>query len=397
MRALSVPNASAIERASATRTRARRTSRARRAGSSTSGRRGCFFGRSDAEQWLADERGDGDADDADAPSTTDATESSSFDAAFASLARRKRGLTLFERELAKDEDDVDLLAAATFIAMHANPDLEVDDVRRSIDEMAKIVMERLDADVEERYPLRTVKTISRAWAADLGFKGNVEDYYDVGNSCIDRVLETRTGIPITLCLVYMEIAKRCGVEMVDVGIPGHLLCRPVAEGMEVLVDAFNQGDLLFIEEVEDILSRNSLLVTGEDGKVQIDRSFLTETKVRKKAFLTRMLTNLKAIYFAREDYERALQIVEYMPTCNPYESLNEPLTRTLGVLYFKNERWMDALEMFSRLEASDPEVEAYVERVTRVLALERDVVGGGTGTEENENDNDDVDDRLSHD
>ena len=106
------------------------------------------------------------------------------------------------------------------------------------------------------------------------------------NSCIDRVLERKTGIPITLCLVYMEIAKRCGVEMVDVGIPGHLLCRPVAEGMEVLVDAFNQGDLLFIEEVEDILSRNSLLVTGEDGKVQIDRSFLTETKVRKKAFLS---------------------------------------------------------------------------------------------------------------
>ena len=132
--------------------------------------------------------------------------SSSIDAAFASLARRKRGLALFERELAKDEDDVDVLAAATFIAMHANPDLEVDDVRATIDNLAKIVMERLDADVEERYPLRTVKTISRAWATDLGFRGNVEDYYEVENSCIDRVLERKTGIPITLCLVYMEIA-----------------------------------------------------------------------------------------------------------------------------------------------------------------------------------------------
>ena len=384
------PNASGERRASTSRTRARRTSRARRAGAPTSTRRGCFFGRSDAEQWLADERGDGDGEDADASSTSDASVSSSIDAAFASLARRKRGLALFERELAKDEDDVDVLAAATFIAMHANPDLEVDDVRATIDNLAKIVMERLDADVEERYPLRTVKTISRAWATDLGFRGNVEDYYEVENSCIDRVLERKTGIPITLCLVYMEIAKRCGVEMVDVGIPGHLLCRPVAEGMEVLVDAFNQGDLLFIEEVEDILSRNSLLVTGEDGKVQIDRSFLTETKVRKKAFLTRMLTNLKAVYFAREDYERALQVVEYMPLCNPYESLNEPLTRTLGVLYFKNERWMDALEMFSQLEASDPEVEAYVERISRVLALERDVIGDDTGTDANENANVDV-------
>ncbi len=147
----------------------------------TSTRRGCFFGRSDAEQWLADERGDGDGEDADASSTSDASVSSSIDAAFASLARRKRGLTLFERELAKDEDNVDVLAAATFIAMHANPDLEVDDVRATIDNLAKIVMERLDADVEERYPLRTVKTISRAWATDLGFRGNVEDYYEVEN------------------------------------------------------------------------------------------------------------------------------------------------------------------------------------------------------------------------
>ena len=69
-------------------------------------------GRSDAEQRLADERGDGDGEDADASSTSDASVSSSIDAAFASLARRKRGLTLFERELAKDEDDVDVLAAA---------------------------------------------------------------------------------------------------------------------------------------------------------------------------------------------------------------------------------------------------------------------------------------------
>jgi hypothetical protein len=79
-----------------------------------------------------------------------------------------------------------------------------------------------------------------------------------------------------------------------------------------------------------------------------------------------------------------------MPLCNPYESLNEPLTRTLGVLYFKNERWMDALEMFSQLEVSDPEVDAYVERISRVLALERDVIGDDTGTDANENANDDV-------
>ena len=140
------PNASGERRASTSRTRARRTSRARRAGRRR--RRGDALG-ARRRAWLADERGDGDGEDADASSTSDASVSSSIDAAFASLARRKRGLALFERELAKDEDDVDVLAAATFIAMHANPDLEVDDVRATIDNLAKIVMERLDADVEE--------------------------------------------------------------------------------------------------------------------------------------------------------------------------------------------------------------------------------------------------------
>ena len=285
----------------------------------------------------------------------------------------------------EDEDDVDLLACACYVAAHANPDIDVEDVRREIDACAALVRRRLDADVDARFPLRTIKTISRAWSTDLGFKGNVENYYEVENSCVDDVLRRKVGIPITLCLMYMEIAKRVGVDMVDVGIPGHLLCRPLAEGMEVLVDPFNQGDVLFIEEVEDILSKNSLF--GEGGKVQIERSFLQETKIRKKAFLTRMLVNLKSIYFAREDYERALQITEYMMACNPYESLRTPLVRTMGVLYFKTERWMDALETFTSLSDADvdDEIDAYVEHIRRVLALEKDVVAD----EQNDDDDDD--------
>ena len=339
---------------------------------------GSFFGRDDAEQWLA--AGDGAIDDSTSTSAT------SIDASLAELTKRRRGLTLFEREMDKeDEDDVDLLACACYVAAHANPDIDVEDVRREIDACAALVRRRLDADVDARFPLRTIKTISRAWSTDLGFKGNVENYYEVENSCVDDVLRRKVGIPITLCLMYMEIAKRVGVDMVDVGIPGHLLCRPLAEGMEVLVDPFNQGDVLFIEEVEDILSKNSLL--GEGGKVQIERSFLQETKIRKKAFLTRMLVNLKSIYFAREDYERALQITEYMMACNPYESLRTPLVRTMGVLYFKTERWMDALETFTSLSDADvdDEIDAYIEHIRRVLALERDVVAD----EQNDDDDDD--------
>lgn len=353
--------------------RAACTSRARRPIGRFVARRS-FFGRSDAEQWLEGARDD-DGDDEEGErgaSSASASASSSIDAAFSALARRRRGLALFEREMAKEEDDVDLLAAACFVAMHADPDVEVERVRKDIDDMASVVRARLDAELgaeSERYPLRTIKTISRAFAEDLGFRGNIENYYEVENSCIDRVLARRTGIPITLCLTYMEIAQRCGMPMVDVGIPGHLLCRPIAEGMEVLVDAFNQGDILFIEEVEDILAKNSNVA----GKVQIDRSFLSETKIRKKAFLTRMLGNLRAIYDAREDDASALMIVEYMLACNPYESLRNPLRKALGVGYFKTGRWRDAAEALRAIDP-DPETEAILERVERILALESDAL-----------------------
>jgi len=356
-------------------TRATSSSRARRRIGRFVSRRS-FFGRSDAEQWLEGARDDGGGDDDErerGASSASAFASPSIDAAFSALARRRRGLALFEREMAKEEEDVDLLAAACFVAMHADPDVEVERVRREIDDMASVVCARLDAEIgaeSERYPLRTIKTISRAFAEDLGFRGNIENYYEVENSCIDRVLARRTGIPITLSLTYMEIAQRCGMPMVDVGIPGHLLCRPVADGMEILVDAFNQGDILFIEEVEDILARNSNVA----GKVQIDRSFLSETKIRKKAFLTRMLGNLRAIYDAREDDASALMIVEYMLACNPYESLQNPLRKALGVGYFKTGRWRDAAEALRAVPEPDPETEAILERIERILALESDAL-----------------------
>ena len=94
--------------------------------------------------------------------------------------------------------------------------------------------------------------------------------------------------------------------------------------------------------------------------------------MRKKAFLTRMLGNLKSIYFSLEEYDTALQITEYMTLCNPYDSLRAPLARTMGLLYFKTERWMDALDALNKYAAMpdaelDDEFYAYLEQISRVL------------------------------
>jgi len=338
-----------------------------------------FFGRSDAEQWLADDGQEG-SDDAGGAA------GGAFDVsdAFAAISSARRGLEFFKTEMDKPEEDIDLLASACYVAMHRSPGISVDDVRHELDKMAKLIEAQLPP-VEERFPLRTIKTISRVFAGELAFRGNIENYYEVENSCIDEVLKRKTGIPITLCLVYMELAARVGVRMVEVSIPGHLLCRPVGEsesGMEILVDAFNLGDTLFIEEVENILSRNSMLSDGQ--KVQIERTFLEQRDVAKKAFLTRMLGNLKGIYDSREDFASALRITEYMMVCNPYKSLEVPLVRTLGLNYFRCGRWIDAIETLEsyliKAEGSsvdtrvDEEVNISLDTSRRILALERDVL-----------------------
>jgi regulator of sirC expression with transglutaminase-like and TPR domain len=351
---------------------------------SRSARARSFFGRNDAKQWLAP-RDDSDSSDDDEKGGEKT--SSSVDDALRALAAQRRGLTLFEAEMGKDEKEIDLLAAACYVAMHKNPSLNVDEVRQTIEEMARAIEERVSRELGdgERFPLRTIKTISRCFADELGFRGNSDDYYDPDNSCVDVVLRRKLGIPITLCLIYMEIAERVRVDgvrgWVDVGIPGHLLCRPVAgEDVAILVDPFNRGDVLFIEEVEDILSQNSSGFLGAGTtKVQIERSFFEQTEVRKKAFLTRMLGNLKSIYFSLEEYDTALQITEYMMYSNPYDSLRAPLARTMGLLYFKTERWMDSLDAFNAYAAMpdaelDDEFYGYLEQISRVLTLERDVV-----------------------
>ena len=141
---------------------------------SRSARARSFFGRNDAEQWLAP-RDDSDSSDDDEKGGEKT--SSSVDDALRALAAQRRGLTLFEAEMGKDEKEIDLLAAACYVAMHKNPSLNVDEVRQTIEEIARAIEERVSRELGdgERFPLRTIKTISRCFADELGFRGNSDD------------------------------------------------------------------------------------------------------------------------------------------------------------------------------------------------------------------------------
>ena len=275
-----------------------------------------------------------------------------LDDLFAALAAQRRGESLFREEMSKPDEEIDLARAAGYVAMHRRPDeSRVADAVEELDVLAAELEATLPPP-EQRFPLRTLKAISRYMFHTLGFKGNQEEFYDPRNSCLDEVLARRTGIPITLALVYMELARRVGVPMVGVNLPAHFMIRPVVEDMEVLVDCFNDGELKFVEDVEDMLKK--FYTMGEADKLTIDRSFFADNSMKPRAFLTRMLTNLKQIYFNQEEYGAALQIVAYQAHCAPDDRVALFNRRDGGICLFLMQRYEEAVEELTGYLADSP-------------------------------------------
>ncbi len=250
------------------------------------------------------------------------------------LARQR-----FYQEICQLDDQINLAKAALYLAQEEYAQLDPDEYLNALDVMAAEVIERLP---QGRYPLRILQTINQYLYDDLGFKGNTERYYDPRNSFLNDVLERRTGIPITLSVVYMEIAKRIDFPMVGVGMPGHFLIRPVVDEMTVFVDPFNRGDVLFPEDCQARLEQ----VLGQP--VEWRPEFLEAVSTRQ--ILARMLTNLKIIYLQQNDRQRALSMVERILLLFPNTATE---LRDRGLLYYQAGRWSEAI----------PDLEAYLNAV----------------------------------
>jgi len=233
------------------------------------------------------------------------------------------------------QPQIDLAKAALHIAQQEYPQLDPASYLHTLDTMADKVRDRLP---ERKYPLQVIRTINEYLFDDLGFTGNTADYYNPCNSFLNDVLDRRTGIPIALSLVYLEIAKRLEFPMAGIGMPGHFLIRPVFEDAGIFVDPFHRGEILFPQDCEDRLEQIY------NRRLKMSPS-LSEP-VSPKRFLARMLNNLKLIYLKREDIPKALGVVEAILLLSP-ESPQE--RRDRGLLYFHLDRIGDAcrdLEMY---------------------------------------------------
>jgi regulator of sirC expression with transglutaminase-like and TPR domain len=225
----------------------------------------------------------------------------------------------FAELLASPDERVDLARAALLIACEEYPTLDVPRYLARLESMADAVRQRLPgpAGAEE-----AVAVLNRYLFEEEGFRGNEQDYYDPRNSFLNDVLDRRTGIPITLSAVYMEVARRAGRHVVGVGLPGHFVVRVSGGGAGLLVDPYHRGMLLSEEDCQERLDR----IYG--GRLKVDATTLAPCG--PKVMLARMLRNLKAIYLKNGDYPRALAVVDLLLRVDPHSS--EDL-RDRGLIY----------------------------------------------------------------
>jgi len=197
-----------------------------------------------------------------------------------------------------DDDNLDLEAGAFLIAQFAYPDLEASSYGDVMDAMAREVRERLGrkASGEE-----IVKAINRYLFVEQGFAGNTHQYYDVDNSYLNRVLERKTGIPISLGAVYLLVGKRLKLPVFGVGMPGHFLVKYEADRYRIFVDCFNGGALLTQKDCARFL---------DQAGYGFDERYLQKTPSR--AILIRMIKNLVAIYNKMEDVTKATRLTRFI-------------------------------------------------------------------------------------
>ncbi|NEP38831.1 MAG: tetratricopeptide repeat protein [Okeania sp. SIO2G4] len=250
---------------------------------------------------------------------------------------------LFYSVINQPDEKIDLAKAALYLALEYEPEFDPDEYLNALDTMADEVREKLP---ETLYPLQIIKSINNYLYDDLGFAGNTIDYYDPQNSFLNQVIERHTGIPITLSLVYLEIAKRINFPMVGIGMPGHFLIRPDFEEAGIYVDAFDRGEILFPQDCQERLAR----IYGR--AVELQPQFLA--KVSKKQFLARMLTNLKGIYLNRNEGLKAIAAIDRILLLFPDAIVEK---RDRGVLYYQLNFWAEARQDLESYLVNLPQAE----------------------------------------
>ncbi|MCF8205574.1 MAG: tetratricopeptide repeat protein [Methylotenera sp.] len=204
--------------------------------------------------------------------------------------------------LVAEDQSLNLLEAAASLAQDDEPHLDLQAVLARVDELGRRLRERLPADT---VPAERVRQLTRFFHGELGFAGNLNNYYAAENSYIHRVLETRRGIPITLAVLLLELAEHAGLRASGVAFPGHFLIKCRMGLGEIVIDPFT-GSPMSSTRLDELLA-----VYRQGSELPADLELPLEFFLRaasKRQILARMLRNLKEVHRAARDLPRQLAV-----------------------------------------------------------------------------------------
>jgi regulator of sirC expression with transglutaminase-like and TPR domain len=207
--------------------------------------------------------------------------------------------------LDQPEESIDLLAAALAIARLDNDEIDVESYRRQLDRMAADVMAKSGEMPDEA---ARFSALNNFFFDESGFHGSRGDYYHRANSYVNEVLDDREGLPITLSIVYMELARRLSLHVEGVGLPGHFVVRYVPTGGESrLIDVFDGGQVVSPEEAgRRVLAATRAPLTEEQQKA-----------TTKRAIVVRILYNLKEVAGMSGDNRAVLRYLDALLAISP--------------------------------------------------------------------------------
>jgi regulator of sirC expression with transglutaminase-like and TPR domain len=210
-----------------------------------------------------------------------------------------------------------LLEAAASLAQDEYPELDIQDVLDQVDQLAGRLKQRLPADAGALHKLRL---LNKFFFEEQGFSGNLNNYYDPDNSYLHVMLRTRRGIPISLAVLWLELALSMGLHAQGVGFPGHFLVKvrlPFPHEGQVVIDPFT-GESLSKEELSERLvplhAESGLL---RDGGVsdELLKHYLRAATPRE--IVARMLRNLEEVYTSHQDPERLMMVRQRLTVLLP--------------------------------------------------------------------------------
>ena len=261
----------------------------------------------------------------------------------------------FAELISRPEDDIHLAEAALLIAAEEYPRL---DIARYLEKLENIGNRARERAVEATTAPELIEALNVTLFSELGFQGNRENYYDPRNSYLNEVIDRRTGIPITLSVIYIDVARQIGFSLQGVGLPGHFIAAHFTDSDEYFIDVFNGGRLLTENACADLVAGMS------QGRLKFESAHLDP--VTKKQVLTRMLTNLLGIYSSSQDYRRAIAALERILLLLP----NSPShLRQYGLLLAQagdSNRALEQLERYLTL-TTDSETDETITTVIKSL------------------------------